>query len=176
MISAAGTATLIDLGSARVAGIAETHQDSGQLILGTALYSAPEYFLGDMGTPRSDLFSLAVLSYHLLSGEFPYGTQVARCTTVAAQHRLNYRSVLSETREIPAWIDATLKKALQPNPLRRHEALSEFVYELRHPNPDYVNATRAPLMERYPVRFWQSVSGALLLVIFYLLSLIATQT
>ncbi|HEY8569298.1 bifunctional protein-serine/threonine kinase/phosphatase [Microbulbifer sp.] len=176
MISRAGTVTLIDLGSARVAGIAETADDNGQLILGTALYSAPEYFLGDSGTPRSDLFSLAVLTYHLLSGEFPYGPRVARCTTVAAQHKLRYRSVLSESRAIPAWIDATLKKALQPNPLRRHEALSEFVYELRHPNPEYRNATRPPLMERYPVRFWQSVSGILLLVIFYLLSLITSTT
>ena len=176
MISAAGTVTLIDLGSARVAGIADNHVHGAQQILGTALYSAPEYFLGDLGTPRSDLFSLAVLTYHLLCGEFPYGTQVARCTTVAAQHRLRYRSVLSESREIPAWIDATLRKALQPNPMRRHETLSEFVYELRHPHPDYVNATRPPLMERYPVRFWQSVAGALLLLIFYLLSLISTQT
>lgn len=176
MISRAGTVTLIDLGSARVAGIAETADDNGQLILGTALYSAPEYFLGDSGTPRSDLFSLAVLTYHLLSGEFPYGPRVARCTTVAAQHKLRYRSVLSESRAIPAWIDATLKKALQPNPLRRHEALSEFVYELRHPNPEYRNATRPPLMERYPVRFWQSVSGILLLVIVYLLSLITSTT
>ncbi|WP_105101845.1 bifunctional protein-serine/threonine kinase/phosphatase [Microbulbifer pacificus] len=174
MISCAGTVTLIDLGSARVAGIAEAAEENGQLILGTALYSAPEYFLGDGGTPRSDLFSLAVLTYHLLSGEFPYGTQVARCHTVAAQHKLRYRSVLSESRAIPAWIDATLKRALQPNPLRRHEALSEFVYELRHPNPEYRTATRPPLMERYPVRFWQSVSGVLLLVIVYLLSLISS--
>jgi len=180
MISSAGTVTLIDLGSARVDGIAESYIDSaaenGQLILGTALYSAPEYFLGDMGTPRSDLFSLAVLTYHLLSGEFPYGTRVARCTTVAAQHKLRYRSVLSESLEIPAWIDATLRKALQPNPLRRHEALSEFVHELRRPNPEYVNATRPPLMARYPVQFWQSVSGIFLLIIVYLLSVISSTT
>ena len=184
MISSAGTVTLIDLGSARVAGIAQSYRDdyrdsseeTGQLILGTALYSAPEYFLGDMGSPRSDLFSLAVLTYHLLSAEFPYGTEVARCTTVAAQHRLRYRSVLNETREIPAWIDATLKKALQPNPLCRYEALSEFIYDLRHPNPEYLNATRPPLIERYPVRFWQSVSGVLLLVIFYLLSQLSSTT
>ena len=180
VVSSAGTVTLIDLGSARVDGIAESYMDSsaqgGQLILGTAIYSAPEYFLGDMGTPRSDLFSLAVLTYHLLSGEFPYGTRVARCTTVAAQHKLRYRSVLSESLEIPAWIDGTLKKALQPNPLRRHEALSEFVHELRRPNPEYVNATRPPLMKRYPLRFWQSVSAIFLLIIFYLLSVISSTT
>lgn len=176
MISSAGTITLVDLGSAQVAGISETLASHGQQILGTALYSAPEYFLGDTGTPRSDLFSLAVLTYHLLSGEFPYGTRVARCTTVAAQHKLRYRSVLSETREIPAWIDATLKKALQPNPQRRHDELSEFVHELRYPNPEYLNATRPPLIERYPLRFWQSVAATLLLTVFYLLSVIASQT
>ncbi|WP_066962400.1 bifunctional protein-serine/threonine kinase/phosphatase [Microbulbifer sp. Q7] len=193
MISSAGTVTLIDLGSAQVSGIAASYLmnfpegiaaegiaanagETSPQILGTALYSAPEYFLGDLGTPRSDLFSLAVLTYHLLSGEFPYGTRVARCTTQAAQHKLRYRSVLSESREIPAWIDSALKKALQINPLRRHEALSEFVRELRHPNPEYIHATRPPLMERYPVRFWQSVSGILLLIIVYLLSIIGTTT
>ncbi|MBN8432416.1 bifunctional protein-serine/threonine kinase/phosphatase [Microbulbifer salipaludis] len=188
MISPAGTVTLIDLGSARVSGIAASYRvnhpesdaatagETGAQILGTALYSAPEYFLGDLGSPRSDLFSLAVLTYHLLSGEFPYGTRVARCTTQAAQHKLGYRSVLNETRAIPAWIDAALKKALHINPLRRHEALSEFVRELRYPNPEYIHATRPPLMERYPVRFWQSVSGILLLIIVYLLNLIGTTT
>ncbi|WP_226667891.1 bifunctional protein-serine/threonine kinase/phosphatase [Microbulbifer aggregans] len=175
MISATGTVTLIDLGAARVDGI-PTSVENTLPIPGTALYAAPEYFLGDLGTPASDLFSLAVLTYHLLSGEFPYGTRVAHCTTVAAQHKLRYRSVLSETREIPAWVDATLKRALQPNPLRRHEALSEFIHDLRHPNPEYLNATRAPLLERYPTRFWQTLSGLLLLLVFYLLSVIASHT
>ncbi|GAB2521341.1 protein kinase domain-containing protein [Microbulbifer agarilyticus] len=176
MISDSGRITIIDLGSAKVAGVTELAHENGQLILGTALYSAPEYFLGESGTPQSDLFSLAVIAYQLLSEKFPYGTQVARCTTLSAQHKLRYRSVLSDDRAIPRWIDATLQKALQPNPRRRHATLSEFVYELRHPNPDYVRATRRPLMERHPVRVWQTISAVLLFSVIYLLTLVSSST
>jgi hypothetical protein len=41
--------------------------------------------------------------------------------------------VLDDEREIPAWINEVLRKALQPDPLKRYETLSEFVYDLRHP-------------------------------------------
>lgn len=173
LIDSAGTAIIIDLGSARVDGITETEENTAALPPGTAIYSAPEYFLGDLGTSQSDLFSLAVLTYHMLSGEFPYGIRVASCNTPAAQLRLRYRSVLSQDRAIPAWIDATLKKALQPSPHKRYEEISEFVYDLRHPNPEYLNATRPPLIERYPVHFWQTVSAGLLLTVFYLLARLA---
>lgn len=46
-------------------------------ILGTVQYTTPEYFLGEAGAPRSDLFSLAVVTYQMLSGKLPYGTKVA---------------------------------------------------------------------------------------------------
>ena len=42
-------------------------------ILGTEQYTAPEYFLGEGGTPRSDQFSLGVITYQMLSGGLPYG-------------------------------------------------------------------------------------------------------
>ena len=84
--------------------------------------------LGEPGSFRSDLFSLGVITYQMLSGRLPYGTQVAKARTVAAQRRLHYHSVLREDREIPAWIDGVLRKAVHPDPLRRYEALSELVF------------------------------------------------
>ncbi|WP_288132647.1 bifunctional protein-serine/threonine kinase/phosphatase [Microbulbifer sp.] len=175
LIDQAGTVTLIDLGAARVAGIhAGLNDNTAALPPGTALYSAPEYFLGETGSTYSDLFSLAVLTYHLLSGEFPYGLQVARCNTIAAQHKLRYRSLLTETREIPTWVDAALKKALRPNPHRRYQEISEFITDLRRPNLDYLNSTRPPIIDRHPVRFWQSVSGGLMLLVIYLLTRLAS--
>ncbi|MFC6669446.1 protein kinase [Marinobacterium aestuariivivens] len=170
LIDAGGTLKIIDFGSTRVAGIAEAALTVEQpALLGTALYSAPEYFLGEHGSVRSDLYSLGVIAYQLLSGRFPYGTEVARAKTAAAQRRLAYRSVLDDEREIPAWIDDTLKKALQPNPYRRYAELSEFLYDLRHPSPGFLNKSRPPLMERDPVLFWKGVSLALSLAVVFLL-------
>jgi serine/threonine protein phosphatase PrpC/predicted Ser/Thr protein kinase len=165
MIMETGKVKIIDLGSARLLGVTPLNQESVELqVLGTAMYAAPEYFLGDMGTEQSDLFSLAVLTYYLLSGHYPYGTHVAKCRTVAAQHKLKYTSVLDANREIPGWLDETLKKALQPNPLKRYATLSEFLYNLRHPNPAFLARVRAPLIDRHPVKFWKTISLVLALV------------
>lgn len=58
MIDASGTVKIIDFGSTRVAGLMEiTTPLPRDHLLGTAQYTAPEYFLGESGTPRSDQFS-----------------------------------------------------------------------------------------------------------------------
>lgn len=172
MIDNAGTVKIIDFGSVRVAGIAEiTGIAQQQHILGTMQYTAPEYFIGETGTPRSDLFSLGVIAYQMLSGRQPYGTSVARATTRAAQRKLAYQSVLDAERAIPVWIDGAIRKAVQPNPLRRHDALSEFIYDLRHPNPAFLREGQAPLMERNPLLFWKGLSLILFVMLVILLGM-----
>jgi len=160
MIDRAGTVKIIDFGSARVAGVSELAaplERSG--ILGTLQYSAPEYFVGDPGTERSDLYALGVITYQMLSGRLPYGAEAARVRTRAAQRKLQYQTLLDEQRDIPAWIDAAVRKAVHPDPLERYEALSEFVHDLRHPNTALLRPT--PLVARNPTLFWKGVSAAL---------------
>lgn len=170
MIDDNGTVKIIDFGSARVAGIVEATTLEPNEIPGTALYMAPEYFLGETGTTCSDLYSLGALTHHMLSGRFPYGNQVAKNRTAAAMRRLKYTSVLDDDREIPAWIDETIKKAVHPNPDKRYQELSEFTFDLRHPNQSFLNKTRPPLLERNPVVFWQGVSALLACAVVYLLA------
>ncbi len=159
MIDATGTLKIIDFGSTRVAGLAERNAPGTQgNLLGTAAYTAPEYFLGEAGTPRSDQYSLAVIAYQLLSGRLPYGADVARARTRAAQRRLRYQPLRHAQRDIPAWIDEVLGKALHPDPARRYTELSEFVFELRQPNPAFLNRARPPLLERNPLLFWKGLS------------------
>lgn len=171
MIDKAGTVKLIDFGSVRVAGVAEIEDLCEQPhILGTAQYTAPEYFLGELGTVRSDLFSLGVITHQMLSGRLAYGAQVARATTRAAQRRLVYQSVLDDERTIPSWVDEAIRKAVHPNPYKRYDEISEFVHDLRHPNPSFANRNRPPLLERNPILFWKGLSAALFLCVVFLLS------
>ena len=159
IIDATGTLKIIDFGSTRVAGLAERNApDAQDNLLGTAAYSAPEYFLGEAGTPRSDQFSLAVIAYQMLSGRLPYGADVSRARTSAAQKRLCYQPLRHAQRDIPAWIDEVLGKALHPDPARRYAELSEFVFELRQPNPAFLSRARPPLLERNPLLFWKGLS------------------
>jgi len=159
MIDKTGTIKIIDLGAVRVAGITEinTFIDQGD-ILGTMTYSAPEYFLGEVGTYRSDLFSLGVVVYQMLSGKLPYGTHVAKANTKSTQKKLKYNSLYTENSDIPFWIDETLRKALHPNPFKRYSELSEFIYDLRHPNPKYLKKVQPPLLERNPIAFWKIIA------------------
>ena len=172
MIDQTGTAKIIDFGSTRVASIMEVAPiGQDEKILGTAQYTAPEYFLGEAGSPQSDLFSLGVIAYQMLSGRLPYGAEVAKSRTLSAQRTLQYASVLHEDRDIPAWIDGVLRKAVHPNPAKRYEELSEFLYDLRHPNEAFLGKTRAPLLERNPVAFWKGLSLMLALAVLVLVAL-----
>jgi len=162
LIDQAGRVRLIDLGAARVSGLPDP---SAPPVPGTLLFAAPEYFVGGYISTQSDLYSLAVLAYFLLTGRFPYGNSVSRAHTLAAQRKLTYRSVLDDSRPIPLWLDMSLKKALHPDPRHRYQDLSEFVAALHHPDSGLALLQKPPLMERHPVRFWQGVSALLLLAL-----------
>ncbi len=170
MIDQSGTVKIIDFGATLVAGLEEMESAIDQpLILGTAQYSAPEYFLGENGSIYSDQFSLGVITYQMLTGKLPYGSNIAKARSKTAQNKLKYQSLISDDCEIPAWIDDAIRKAVQVNPYKRYEDLSEFVYDLRHPSKTFLTKTKPPLLERNPVVFWQSVSIILLIAVFILL-------
>jgi serine/threonine protein kinase len=170
MIDKTGTVKIIDFGSTRVKGVIEAAPSADRHeILGTAQYTAPEYFLGENGTSRSDIFSLGVITYQMLTGRLPYGAEVAKTRTKSQQRRLRYSSALDDSREIPAWIDSVLKKATHPDPYKRYDELSEYVYELRHPNKDHLGASPTPLIERNPLLFWKGLSLILAVIVVVLL-------
>jgi len=171
MIDQTGTVKIIDFGSTKVAGLAEIASPLAQdAILGTAQYSAPEYFLGEEGTVQSDIFALGLIAYQMLTGKLPYGTEVAKINSSAGLSRLNYDSIRHERREIPVWVDEAIMKAVHPEAYKRYEALSEFVFDLKQPNQSFLNKTRSPLLERNPVAFWKGVSLMLVIVIIVLLA------
>jgi serine/threonine protein phosphatase PrpC len=170
MIDSTGTVKIIDFGSTSVAGMMENAApDERANILGTEQYTAPEYFLGEAGTPRSDLFSLGVIAYQMLTGRLPYGTDAAKVRTRLALRKLQYRSALDDKRELPAWVDGALRMAVHPDPAKRYQEFSEFMFDLRQPNQSFLSRTRPPLLERNPVIFWKSVSLVLALLVIALL-------
>ncbi len=161
LIDAQGNTRIIDFGAVRVAGLREIERDAPQLPPGTAQYSAPEYFLGEAGSIRSDMFSLGVIAYDLLSnGQLPYGADAARCRTRKDITRLRYRPLHAPGQAvieqiIPVWMDAAIRKAVHPIPEKRYSELPEFLVDLRKPNPALIKQDFQPLLERHPVLAWQ---------------------
>ncbi len=173
MIDRSGTAKIIDFGSTRVAGVAEAAGSGADAqILGTVQYTAPEYFLGEPGSARSDVYSLAAIAYHMLTGRLPYGAKPAQARTRAQMKKLAYTPVVDDHSDIPAWVDGALRKALDPVPDNRFSDPMEFAFALRNP---IVGAAPARLIERDPVRFWKAVSAALAVAILVLLFVVSRR-
>lgn len=166
MIDDIGRVKIIDLASAKIAGVQEI-VSTQQEIVGTAQYTAPEYFLGNEVSSQSDIFSLGVITYQLFSKQLPFANQVAHIRNARDLQRLSYRSLLSGNNRVPGWIDFAIKKACELSPNKRYEHVSEFIYDLKHPNSQYLSRPLAPLIEREPERVWQAISFLLLCLLIY---------
>lgn len=171
MIDRTMTVKIIDFGAVHVSGVVEADPAADHdRILGTEQYTAPEYFLGEHGSDRSDQFSLGVIAYQMLTGRLPYGAQIARARTRTQLRRLRYASAVGDHDAIPVWIDGALRRAVHPLPSKRYESLSEFVFDLRHPNPAHISGGPAPLIERDPVLFWKAATALLAIALLVLLA------
>ena len=106
----------------------------------------------------------------MLTGKLPYGSQMARARTRSQFNKLKYRPAVDDNREVPAWIDGALRRAVHADPTRRYESLSEFTFDLRHPNPKYQDSSKTPLIERNPLLFWKSTTAILALIIIAMLA------
>ncbi len=165
-----GTLKIIDFGSTKIAGIEEIYVplDTNNL-LGTINYTAPEYHVGLPPSNRSDIFSLGVIAYELLTGRLPYGKEL----TARNLRRVRYQPIKRFNPEIPIWVDRAIEKAVSINPENRFGKLSEFTHALRHPDPRLAGTEHVPLLQRHPVRVWQTISALLLILNIWLLWLLS---
>ncbi|MDH5409090.1 MAG: protein kinase [Gammaproteobacteria bacterium] len=171
LIDDTGTVKIIDFGSTKIAGIEEiTTPLKTNNLLGTINYTAPEYHIGGSGSNRSDIFSLGVIGYELITGELPFTRELS----ARSLRHAKYRSIKHFVPEVPAWVDKAVEKAVSINPDIRFDKLSEFIYALSNPDSSLINQDYIPLIKRNPVKVWQGVSFLLLalnIILVYLLSL-----
>jgi len=166
MIDESGTVKIIDFGATQVGGLLDIGKNrEDNHIKGTAQFTAPEYYLGQGGSTRSDIFSLGVMTYQMLTGKLPYGTEVSNIKSLKDRNKLVYRSILAEEHPVPPWVDDAIKKAVQLDPLKRYSEVSEFAFDLNNPNHAFLKRTKPPLIERDPLLFWQSISLILLVIV-----------
>ncbi len=168
-----GTWTIIDFGSVKVAGIAEIESPVTRAeLLGTKNYTAPEYITHKPIGNAADIYSLAVISYEMLTGHLPYG-ELPQNWKASHVQKLHYTPAQDYAEAIPPWFDGMLRKAVHPDPSQRYQELSEFLFDLRNPNSSLLFEDARPLLERNPILFWKGFSllllaGNLLLLILLL--------
>jgi serine/threonine protein kinase len=174
LINAEGVVKIIDFGSVKIAGIAEINTPVQRMeLLGTRHYTAPEYLLGTTANDQSDLFSLGVIAYEMLTGHLPYGEQLNKNINWQNIGKVHYTPAITWNPMIPLWLDGALAKCVQCEQDKRYETSSEFFHDLTHPNAALMRQ-HIPLLERNPQRFWQIVAALSLagnLLLLYCLSI-----
>lgn len=171
MIDRHGLVKIIDFGSSRAASQAESASPLAvHGLVGTLDYTAPEYHRGEAGSSRSDIFSLGVITYEMLTGKLPFGKGFASAHDIARRSYVPARSV---REDIPVWVDAALAKAVSKAPSERTDALSALVEDLKRPNPSLGYDRARPLLERNPLAFWKGLSLLLAIAVLVLLSALA---
>jgi len=133
--------------------------------VGSADYIAPEYLLGGNGAFYSDIFSLGVIVYEMLTGKLPFNLTAQQQRHLKSIHVYEYTSARVHRPDLPLWLDLALKKAAQPNVSQRYQAMSEFLHDLSTPNEDMVRQhRRQPLLQRNSLRFWRNAALILFVI------------
>ncbi|MBA6390283.1 bifunctional protein-serine/threonine kinase/phosphatase [Colwellia sp. BRX10-3] len=154
---------LIDYGTVFVASLDENQETiKAEVPFGSLNYIAPETLLHMKADNQSDLFSLGVICYEMLSGELPYKPMQRAEVTIKDYKDMQYRSIKQFRPELPLWLDLSLKTATEADPKLRYKAFSEFFSDLSNPRLNAVEEYKnQPLLQRNPILFWQSLSALL---------------
>lgn len=116
-----------DFGIARVANSARTQ--TGE-IMGSPLYMSPEQLKGARVGPESDIFSLGVTLYQLLTGALPFrGDTIAELSYQIVQSR--HRPLRDVRKDLPCSATRVVNKALQKEPEKRYANAGEMARALR---------------------------------------------
>jgi eukaryotic-like serine/threonine-protein kinase len=122
-----GRAKVTDFGIARAGASDMTETGS---IMGTAQYLSPEQAHGQPVSPRSDLYSIGVLLYELLTGRVPFDAESA--VTIALKHVSERPLPPSELNpDVPPALDAVVMRALEKEPARRFADADAFIEALQ---------------------------------------------
>lgn len=141
-----GEAVLIDFGLSHHDRLPDLLEEEFELPMGTSPYMSPEQLRFVRGDPRSDLFSVGVMLYHLVTGERPFGAP----DSVRGLRRRLYRDPMAPRAlrsDCPPWLQEVILRCLEIRPERRYQTAAQLAFDLRH--PDQVALTgRATRMER----------------------------
>jgi serine/threonine protein kinase len=152
-----GELRVLDFGLAYCPGLSE---DRAHLLPGTPSFIAPEAFSGERPTNQQDLYSVGVTLYYLLTGHYPYGE-------IEAFQRPRFTLAVSASRyrpDLPEWLPLSLERAVAAQPAQRYETAEEWLLALEQADRHELSVRPKPLLEREPLKVWQTLATLSLLI------------
>lgn len=129
LIDTKGVPKITDFGIARAFG--QPSNASEKNVIGSVYYLSPEQAAGQPVTPQSDLYSLGVVLFEMLTGKLPYDGD-----TPLEVARMHLESSTPSARrydpDIPYYLDNIITKALAKNPRLRYATADDFLTDLKH--------------------------------------------
>ena len=120
MIDSDGKVRVADFGIAKTLDAGHTATDLGEM-RGTISYMAPELLAGGPASPASDIYSLAAVTYELLTGSTPFQAENVGATIAAIQSGASPDFTGMATENLSA-----IRRALAPDPAERQDTATEF--------------------------------------------------
>jgi serine/threonine-protein kinase len=125
LISEDGTAKILDFGVATLNESAGKYRTEGS-IAGTLLYMSPEQVRGDITDLRTDIWSLGVVFYEMISGRSPFSREYEQSIQYSIMNE-QQAPIEDLPTTISADVLAMIDRALQKNPGRRFQGMDEII-------------------------------------------------
>ena len=120
---------LVDFGACRVCDEEDTPDESSGVVFGTPYYMAPEQARGFATDERSDLYSLGIILYELLTGDVPFDGETVR--SILRQHVLDEPSTPRSPHEpLSEEFERIVAQCLRKHPEERFQSASELADDL----------------------------------------------
>ena len=128
MVTNDGVVKILDFGLAKLAGQGRFTRTGSTV--GTAAYMSPEQARGQEVDHRTDIWSLGVVLFEMLTGKLPFQGDHEAAMLYSIVHE-EPGQVLEHRLDIPVGLALTVSKALQKEPNERYQSMQEFINDLK---------------------------------------------
>ncbi|UCE40343.1 MAG: protein kinase [Candidatus Aminicenantes bacterium] len=128
MVTSKAQTKIMDFGLAKI--VSESQLTETASIMGTVAYMSPEHASGDAIDHRSDIWSLGVVLYEMLSGQLPFQEDHEQLVLYSILNKF-HKPVTSLRPSIPTAMERIVDKCLEKDPTERYQNADELLTDLR---------------------------------------------
>jgi Tol biopolymer transport system component len=165
MVTSTGQLKVMDFGLAQLTG--ETRLTKTDTVVGTPAYMSPEQAQRQLTDRRTDIWSLGVVLYEMLTGRLPFEGE-REAAVVHAIIQDSHEPVTALRAGVPLELDRILSKALSKSPAQRYQHLDDMLVDLRAVRSNLSGQRALTAREPLPRRWLWPVAAAALLMAGYL--------